>query len=64
MPDVNCKKNPRTTPVPPGLSLRDWFAGMAMQALIYRGLHSKEEGIQSSYRWADAMLVEREKHGK
>jgi hypothetical protein len=50
----------------PGMSLRDWFAGMAIT-----GLAAEDERTQSqpnyelwaenSYKLADAMLVEREK---
>jgi len=43
-----------------GMTLRDWFAGMAMQTLI-----SPDVGdgyvAQEAYRHADAMLAERER---
>ena len=46
-----------------GMSLRDWFAGMAMNGLLsdprYEGTH--EQAAEYSYRMADAMLAERKK---
>lgn len=57
-----------------GLSLRDHFAGLAMQGLLARGLHYQTEGVNSprkgldeddiaghSFGMADAMLRAREK---
>jgi hypothetical protein len=45
----------------PGMSLRDWFAGMAMQGLL---VHDDEgvisEAARDAYRYADAMLKARE----
>lgn len=49
-----------------GMSLRDWFAGMALQGL----LACEESGVgierfaEASYKFADAMLAEREKEKK
>jgi hypothetical protein len=51
----------------PGLSIRDWLAGMAMQGLLshWQGLEenpSEEElnvGATSAYQFADAMLKAR-----
>jgi hypothetical protein len=44
-----------------GASLRDWFAGMAMQGLL---THDDEglipETARDAYRYADAMLKARE----
>ena len=48
----------------PGMSLRDWFAGLAMQ-----GFRANEDGFSTddpvvakwSYEQADAMLAERAK---
>ncbi len=41
----------------PGMSLRDWFAGLAMQGLL---THDDEglipETARDAYRYADAML--------
>jgi hypothetical protein len=45
----------------PGVSLRDWFAGLAMQGLL---VHDDEgvisESARDAYRYADAMLKARE----
>ncbi len=44
-----------------GMSLRDWFAGMAMQAWLSGGARSAEIVVaESAYRYADAMLAARE----
>lgn len=47
----------------PGMSLRDWFAGMAMQGKLANGMYAghDEQGslAKSSYRAADAMLAAR-----
>ena len=48
----------------PGMSLRDWFAGMALQGQLsdsYVRPESKQELAENCYSWADAMLTEREK---
>jgi hypothetical protein len=50
-----------------GMSLQDYFAGLAMQAMIISGRHSPAFGSASkmlaieAYGVADAMLAEREK---
>jgi len=48
-----------------GMSLRDWFAGMALQGLIacptVRPSMKNEEYANISYGLADAMIAEREK---
>lgn len=52
----------------PGMTLRDWFAGMALQGMMSNGFMpraAKNEldewnWAQASYRLADAMLKERE----
>jgi hypothetical protein len=47
-----------------GISIRDWFAGMAMQALIARKTSFAfvpDTNAEDAYRVADAMLAEREK---
>lgn len=54
---------------PVGMSLRDWFAGMALQGIMANGDWSKSpnrETFEASYSkyaydYADAMLAEREK---
>ena len=50
----------------PGMSLRDWFAGQAMQGMVaYSGSTGAGFGpgdiAARSYEIADAMLAEREK---
>lgn len=49
-----------------GISLRDWFAGMAMQGIIANGgtnynAVGQAEDAELAYNIADAMLAEREK---
>lgn len=45
-----------------GMSLRDWFAGMALDGIIASGDQSKAGLIASwCYQLADAVLAEREK---
>lgn len=41
-----------------GMSLRDWFAGMALQGLLAHGFESmrRNEVTQVAYEYADAML--------
>ena len=54
-------------PLPQGMTLRDWFAGQAMQGVMdvynYRKMqHIKPEDVaDAAYRQADAMLKAREK---
>jgi len=45
-----------------GMTLRDYFAGLAMQAIckVSSG-HLPESGSEQAYSWADAMLKERTK---
>lgn len=51
----------------PGMTLRDYFAAKAMQALLERrgdgalGVFEKEEVAEESYIMADALLKERNK---
>ena len=45
-----------------GMSLRDYFAAKAMQAMFEEyTVHAKHTLAQDAYRVADAMLEEREK---
>lgn len=45
-----------------GLTLRDYFAAKAMQAHITNNLNLRPEDVAKwSYRYADAMLAERER---
>lgn len=46
-----------------GMSLRDWFAGQALMGIFatrYPGNYA--EHAEQSYRYAQAMLVERQKY--
>ena len=43
-----------------GMTLRDYFAAKAMQALIARNVPNISVIARESYRYADAMLKERE----
>lgn len=47
-----------------GMDLRDWFAGLAMQSLrAHTSDYSPFEKIaESSYKYADAMMIAREHH--
>jgi hypothetical protein len=46
-----------------GMSLRDWFAGMALQGLYASGdvTIGYEHNCLEAYKIADAMIAEREK---
>ena len=47
----------------PGMSLRDWFAGMAMQGRLADGdgdVYSEQLIAETSYCMADAMMEARE----
>jgi hypothetical protein len=50
-------------PCQPGMSLRDWFAGMAMQGgiIVCNEERDYSEESKVAYKQADAMLAEREK---
>ena len=53
--------NPHYTSTEQGMSLRDWFAGMALQGLSvnrYYDSHGKNMA-DAAYRFADAMLIAR-----
>lgn len=44
-----------------GMSLRDYFAGQALIALINRNnIHNLEMVVENAYVYADAMMVERD----
>lgn len=46
----------------PGMTLRDWFAGMAMAAMLARRPGERPYGVDgaiAAYNHADAMLAER-----
>lgn len=47
-----------------GMSLRDWFAGQALAGFVVRqsaAFSDAETGAKFAYRYADAMMAEREK---
>lgn len=44
-----------------GMTLRDWFAGLAMQAIIQNDRSIYESASARAYSVADAMIAEREK---
>jgi hypothetical protein len=48
-----------------GMSLRDWFAGMAMQGLLSKDYYSfmsdLDDAVIHAYKVADAMIAERKK---
>ena len=51
----------------PGMSLRDWFAGQAMQGLFasdYKDQRPIAGVVAAAYATADAMLAERTKEDK
>lgn len=48
----------------PGMSLRDWFAGIAMQAVLRMYGGTGTEQAKAAYQMADWMLREREKGGE
>jgi hypothetical protein len=43
-----------------GMSLRDYFAGQALVAIIPDAISPLTEEAERAYRWADAMLKARE----
>lgn len=60
-----------------GMDMRDWFAGLAMQAMLSSpellvvvtadevlGDNARERCATVAYRYADAMMKERERHDK
>jgi hypothetical protein len=45
-----------------GMTLRDYFAAKAMQALIQAQIVTRQQqSAETAYEWADAMLAERTK---
>jgi len=47
--------------VEPGMTLRDYFAAKAMQGMLMRGYGNIEHLPVDAYKFADAMIAEREK---
>ncbi len=59
---VDCNTNPDSDAA--GMTLRDWFAGMALQGLIvacdkFDELTNERDAARMAYRQADAMLKAR-----
>jgi hypothetical protein len=56
---------PALPPMAAHMTLRDWFAGMAMMGFIDFGSLSDDEyfikGATAAYKMADAMMADREK---
>jgi hypothetical protein len=51
-----------THPVDQGMSLRDYFAGQALIGMLAaKGIYYDEVAVKNAYRYADAMLAERER---
>lgn len=51
-------------PIQWGMSLRDWFAGQAIIALIPKveyGKYYQQDAVTEAYGYADAMIAERTK---
>lgn len=50
-----------------GMSLRDWFAGQALAGMMASEVdgstYNEDPAAERAYRFADAMLAEREKGG-
>ena len=59
---VNKSPGVYTSEVEPGMTLRDYFAGLAMQAMVANGgsLGSSEGLARGAYGYADAMIKARE----
>jgi hypothetical protein len=56
--------NGSTLPNSAGLTMRDYFAGLAMQGFAADPTLCWDDGVagmaKAAYKWADAILVERE----
>lgn len=42
-----------------GMSLRDYFAGLALMGLLVHGNYGRQDVAEDSYKYADAMLTHR-----
>ena len=64
--DANQPYHEDNNPLDRGMELRDYFAGLAMQAFIMKGiipvdgLNKKQALVSMAYESADAMMEERE----
>jgi hypothetical protein len=56
-----CLDDPCHPASAPGMSLRDWFAGQALAALISHNCYDYKEAALHAYKQADAMLEARKK---
>jgi hypothetical protein len=59
--DMPVFPNPYTLPENRGLTLRDYFAAVALKGPIADLNGTAEERVQLAYEYADAMLKERSK---
>ena len=48
----------------PGMSLRNWFAGMALRGIEIEEQADLEYAVEEAYAIADLMIVERDKSAK
>lgn len=45
--------------ISPGMSLRDYFAGQALAAILVNGEYDFDDAASDAYRYANAMLAAR-----
>ena len=59
------KEEGHATPIPYGMNLRDWFAGMVLQGIVadssMRGEWGGEQMALYAYQVAEAMIVAKDK---
>lgn len=48
------------TTIAEGMDLRDWFAGLAMQAFLGYEESTVQNDVEFAYQYADAMMKQRE----
>ena len=65
-PMYKVSKDQPTEIVPDGMTLRDWFAGMALQGMMSGNIVKKDKLLYEklalyAYEQADEMIAEREK---
>lgn len=58
---VVCADHSKTQTFEAGMTLRDYFAAKAMAEMVSRGENDGPFAAESSYRYADAMMIERSK---
>jgi len=59
--DIMLEQESEPIITPQGITLRDYFAGLALNSLITKNEWSFEDFAQEAYKHADAMLEERNK---